>query len=152
MDDPLSPVRDEAVLALGNFGKLAEPVLPQLCTLVTQANSPQRCKAASSLWQLTRDTQFVLPHMIEHLRVGNLEWEAAEVLGIMGPAAAPAVTALVKALEGDESLQIAAAEALGNIGPAARRAVPVLQQLLESEDADIRQVAQQAIDKIQASR
>jgi HEAT repeat protein len=61
---------------------------------------------------------------------------AAEALGQRGPLAAPAVSALVKAL-GDKSLEVQheALLALGHIGPAARDAVPPLVALLKSPAA-----------------
>jgi HEAT repeat protein len=51
----------------------------------------------------------------------------------IGPAAAPAVSALIKSL-GHEEYGGAAAEALGAIGPAAREAIPALERKLKAKD------------------
>ena len=57
-------------------------------------------------------------------------WEAAHIIGEMGPDAAVAVPALIETLNHDSgSVRIAAADALGHIGPAAASAVPALKRL-----------------------
>ncbi len=68
----------------------------------------------------------------------------------MGPAAEPAVPDLIEALNGDDSVQIYVAEALGSIGSGAKPAVPALRKLLDHKEEEIRVIAQQAIDKIEA--
>jgi HEAT repeat protein len=61
----------------------------------------------------------------------SIREKAVNVLGRMGPAAAPAVPSLVKLLQDpDISIRKAAARTLGQIGPAAKDAVPALMQTL----------------------
>src|SRR5262249_55674712 len=65
---------------------------------------------------------------------------AAEALGRMGPAAAPATPALIALLESPEEdwVHSAAAEALGQIGPGAEAALPALREKLKHPDSYVR--------------
>ena len=74
---------------------------------------------------------------------------AAMALESIGPDAAPAVLALVRALKDPEGLvRQRAAIALGSIGPGAREALPALR---EASRVDIvRPAAEEAIQRIQA--
>jgi len=79
--------------------------------------------------------------------------DAASALGIIGPAAAPAIPALVEALKdngADPSVRQSAAFALGNIGPAAAPAIPALVEALKDkgEDWEVRRDAVSALGKI----
>jgi HEAT repeat protein len=75
---------------------------------------------------------------------------AAYELAGMGPAAAPAVPALIAALDDPEaSVRFPVTVALGEIGPAAAAAVPRLKQMDEEEINDeIAAAARRAIRKI----
>jgi HEAT repeat protein len=69
----------------------------------------------------------------------------------MGPAAAPAVPALIVALDDPEAtVRFPATVALGEIGPAARAAVPKLKQMMEEEINDeVAAGAKRALRRIQ---
>jgi HEAT repeat protein len=69
----------------------------------------------------------------------------------MGPAAAPAVPALIVALDDPEAtVRFPATVALAEIGPAARAAVPKLKQMMEEEINDeIAAGAKRALRRIQ---
>jgi HEAT repeat protein len=75
---------------------------------------------------------------------------AYEISG-MGPAAAPAVPALIVALDDPEAtVRFPATVALAEIGPAARAAVPKLKQMMEEEINDeIAAGAKRALRRIQ---
>jgi HEAT repeat protein len=75
---------------------------------------------------------------------------AYEISG-MGPAAAPAVPALVEALDDPEaSVRFPVTVALGEIGPAAKAAVPKLKKMMDEEINDeIAAAARRAIRRIQ---
>lgn len=65
----------------------------------------------------------------------EVRWNAAMVLGDLGPAAEQAVPPLIQALEEKESLlRLAAVDALGKIGPAAKPAVPQMAALLKGDE------------------
>ena len=76
---------------------------------------------------------------------------AAYELSGMGPAAAPAVPALIKALDDPEpTVRFPVLVALGEIGPAAKAAVPKLKQMMDEEINDeIAAAAKRAIKRIQ---
>jgi HEAT repeat protein len=69
----------------------------------------------------------------------------------MGPAAAPAVPALIVALDDPEAtVRFPATVALGEIGPAAKAAVPKLKQMMEEEINDeVAASAKRALRRIQ---
>ena len=75
---------------------------------------------------------------------------AYEISG-MGPDAAPAVPALIKALEDPEpTVRFPVLVALGEIGPAAKAAVPKLKQMMDEEINDeIAAAAKRALRRIQ---
>ena len=75
---------------------------------------------------------------------------AYEISG-MGPAAAPAVPALIEALDDPApSVQFPVLVALGEIGPAAKSAVPKLKKMMDEEINDeIAAAAKRAIRRIQ---
>jgi HEAT repeat protein len=75
---------------------------------------------------------------------------AYEISG-MGPDAAPAVPALIKALDDPEpTVRFPVLVALGEIGPAAKAAVPKLKQMMDEEINDeIAAAAKRAIKRIQ---
>jgi hypothetical protein len=74
---------------------------------------------------------------------------AYEISGL-GPAAAPAVPALIEALDDSEpSVRFPATVALGEIGPAAAAAVPKLKKMMDEERNDeVAAAAKRAILKI----
>jgi HEAT repeat protein len=78
---------------------------------------------------------------------------AAYEIASMGPAAAPAVPALIEALDdSDAAVRFPVTVALGEIGPAAEAAVPRLQRMMFEEINDeIAAGARRAIRRIQPS-
>jgi HEAT repeat protein len=78
---------------------------------------------------------------------------AAYEIASMGPAAAPAVPALIEALDDPVAVvRFPVTVALGEIGPAAAAAVPRLKQMMEEELSDeVAAAARRAIRHIQPS-
>jgi HEAT repeat protein len=72
---------------------------------------------------------------------------ALDVLGILGPAAAPAMPALTRALhDPDRFVRWSAIRTIGAVGAvAARPAMPALTMLLEDDDLDVRKAAAETI-------
>lgn len=77
-------------------------------------------------------------------------WKAAEAIGRQGPAAIPALSALVIALSDmDNDVRTSAARALGHLGNEAAPVVPTLQKMLASErDGGVRWGAAEALSNL----
>ena len=86
--------------------------------------------------------------MLKH-EDSDMRAKAADELGHIGAAAAPAVPELIQALD-DESQRVrsSASLALGNIGPAARLATPRLISTLKDQNLDVRYNASLALSRI----
>jgi HEAT repeat protein len=76
-------------------------------------------------------------------------YRAASSLADVGPKAKVAIPELIDCLHDDEfRIVFAAAKALGNIGPDAKEAVPALTELRNHKIRNVRDVAEQALEKI----
>lgn len=147
--DPVDPVRQDAVTALGKLGDLAKPAVAEIQAAIREGKMSTLAGSAHTLWQLTRDSDVVVPVLIEDLNRFGTSPEAARMLGEIGESAKAAVPELVKNLQSsDPLLRFEAARALGRIGPAAQTAVPALQRALEDESLDVRQAAQTSLEQI----
>lgn len=89
----------------------------------------------------------LLAECLKNRREETRQW-ALKTLRKLGPAAAPAVPALVEAL-GHSKMQAQAAAALGEIGPGAREAVPALRAMLQDRSPSLRSAAAQALATIE---
>jgi HEAT repeat protein len=140
-DEWTQVVGAEAILKIAP--SRAEELCPVLAEALRSGSSRIRYRATQALGELPRadrravaDLTDALDDEDEVVRTGAL-W----ALGQLGPAAAPAISALVAVLQGngmdgdDLLIQGMAASALGEIGPEAREAVPDLIECLDqSED------------------
>jgi hypothetical protein len=94
-----------------------------------------------------------VPALIDALRVRSRQLGAADSLGAIGPAAAPAVPSLIRRYERSrrDGPQYEIVKALGNIGPQAQPAIPLLERVASGRDprteTDVitRQAAQHAL-------
>lgn len=153
----------EAFHELSAPGKEAVPVLAEM---LGSDVSRVRSVAASGLAHIGSDALAVVGPLGTALkdRDLNVRYYAAQALSRMGAAAAPAVPALVGALDAhpdrDPDLEgppryykdarAVAAEALGAIGPAAKAAVPRLREVAaKDEAAEVRSAAAEALKKIE---
>ena len=79
---------------------------------------------------------------------------AAYAISSMGPAAKPAVPALIEALQNENEIPAVLYPievALREIGPAAEEAVPELEQMADYRNEDVAHMARKAIKAIEAS-
>jgi len=158
---------------LGELGPGASAALGKLTAQLSAVRPQQRVWVAKSIWQIDAASPAVFPALIEVLRdtktiregqaLRNREVDgkivlargpftepvscvAAEVLREMGPAAAPAVQALIEvANSGNSDAALSAVRALHAIGPAAGAAVPALNRLTRSENYFVAQAAREAV-------
>lgn len=148
-DDFTAPVREEAVIALGKLKPYAEESVPALKKVLTDPDFRSPTHAARSLWLLTGDPKEALPTLIKSMDDLTYFQHAVEVLGEMGPEAAPAVDRLVEALnERDPDDRVAAAYALARIGSPAAKAQEPLRKLLDDEEPQVREAAELAIEAV----
>lgn len=148
-DEFTAPVREEAVIALGKLKPYAKESVPALKRALADPNFPAPTHAARSLWLLTDDPKAALPTLMKAMDDLSYFQHAVEVLGEMGPKAAPAVDRLIEALnERDPDDRVAAAYALARIGNEASKAREPLQKLLEAEESHVREAAQTALDAL----
>jgi HEAT repeat protein len=138
--DPAENVRAAAFKALGQIAVPENEVLAALQRGLADRTVPVRLAAAKSLWALRRDARATVPVLTEILLGHERRWEAAYALGEIGPEAAPAVPALIKALTMEQVARPfrtppSSAFALGKIGPSA---IPALSELLTNRDSRVR--------------
>ncbi len=151
-EDPMAPVREEAVIALGKLKPFADKSAAVLKKALADPDFPAPTHAARSLWLLTGDADEAAKWLTKAM--GDLTYfqHAVEVLGEMGPDAAPAVDRLIEALgERDPDDRVSAALALGRIGAPATKAEPALRKLLEDEEPQVREAAQSALDALSSN-
>jgi HEAT repeat protein len=162
--DELAHGSMDAFMALSGPEKEAVPVLGEM---LASDQSRVRSVAAQGLAEIAADAVSVVGPLGRALKDKNLNvrYYAAQALGRMGSAAAPAVPGLIGALDTHPSREpdlegppryykdarSVAAEALGSIGPAARDALPKLREVAARDDEpEVQAAAAEAITKIEA--
>jgi HEAT repeat protein len=142
-------VRERAVWALGYVRH--PDTVPDLVGLLRAEHKDLRSSALHSLGMLGSMAKAAVPEMVEVLRSDPENREiTAWSLARMGPAAAPAVPALIECLdEAREGIRNQAARTLRDIGPAAAEAVEPLATLLtHDKDWGVRCYAAEALGAI----
>ena len=136
-------VRSRAAQVLGLIGPEAQAAAPTLVEVLRDPEARVRVRAAEALWQVAQDpTGVALLAAVLGDEDGVLRRDAARFLGQMGPAARPAVPALVEALrDADDATRVPVAEVLGRIGPGAAAAVPALAEALREPEDPISRTA-----------
>ena len=154
----------DAFFALTGPEKDAAAVLEEM---LGSEHSPVRGVAAQGLAEIAADAVSVAGPLGRALKDKNLNvrYYAAQGLGKMGAAAAPAVPDLIGALDTHPSREpdlegppryykdarSVAAEALGAIGAPAKAALPKLREVAAKDDeAEVREAAAAAVKKIEA--
>jgi HEAT repeat protein len=130
--------------ALRRFGPEAHAAIPLLIEGIKGADETDTLAILWAMAGIDPRGSVILPTLIALLRDsppagrGAAPWlrtEVCRVVGGLGPAAAPAVPALIALLRADDpELRQEAVRALGRIGPGAAPAVPALIELLEGPD------------------
>lgn len=156
---------EAAIESLADLGPKGASAAPALARVAVNPKSAHRSRAIKSLMRIDPSNDAILPALIgilSDVRPGGangrrglsfgLEEEQADaitILGLMGPAARPAVPALVRLLSdgGPDEVPVKAAQALGRIGPTAHDAVPALVRDLKAEH-ELRQAAATALESM----
>ena len=138
-----------AATVLGRHASAARGAIPLLRARLNDEDLGTRRTAAVTLWQMTQETDQVLPTLTGLLEPG-VHWQsriaAAEALGTIGPGAKAAVPKLMRALnDEDDGLRAAAATALGKVGRGSRDAIPSLVKRKNDEAFAVRQAATKAL-------
>jgi len=146
-----SELRAMSAKMLGQFGSHADIVGPALVAAM-QDSDPRVVRHA--LDALATIGPKILPRVIEALKDNLRRHFAAALIYRLGPAAAPAVPAIIETLrvppanEGDVMFRRQAQLALSAIGPEAKDAIPLLIESLASEDLEVRGTACYALGKM----
>jgi len=148
LGDPQPAAAQAAAAALGRLRPPPREAVGDLTRLLCAEDPLLRVEACRALWHIEDRAETVLPVLTAALEESAGHWEAALVLGEMGPAAAAAAPALAAAAAREQAhrpdrLPGAASIALSKLGPAA---VPYLLALLAHEDRGVRLSAANALE------
>jgi HEAT repeat protein len=129
-------VRIAAVRAIHELKPGSEVTIPAFTRIVQNAD-PKTIKDVMEAIATLGDK--AVPGLINGLKVKAVRGHAAETLGRIGQAAAPAVPALIEAMEDERpDVRREILFALGNIGPEAKAAVGVARKSLADEDQTVK--------------
>jgi hypothetical protein len=162
-DGTIDPVEQRRRALYGELRQLGADALPALARGLEDHDVHVRRNVALALNVLAgnwfdrskkrMDIRAALPVLIAALQDadGSVRAWSAQAIGEIGPDAAQAVPALVMLLgTPDEASRNSACIALYGIGPAAEAALPALENALSDPSADVRRLAQRAIEKVRA--
>jgi HEAT repeat protein len=141
-----------ALKALVRYGPEAEPAIPRLVKLLTDADSEIRWRAAMTLGKIGPAARGSVSPLVAALKDEDalVREHAAEALGDIGPDAKEAVPALTTALQdADQRVRRDAVRSLGQIGPAARSAAPAIRPLLNDKEERVRRAARTALQQVE---
>ena len=153
--DPDLMVRARATMILGYRGSPAPATVQAFARSMSDSNIASQVIAPSPQ-DVMREFRFApasIAEMILDLNrpFSEARYAAARALARQGPAAQPAVPALIRALnDSSEMVRIASIRALGAIGPAASNALPLLRPMLDDQSSFIQAAANHAIPHIEA--
>jgi HEAT repeat protein len=128
-------LKEYAIRALGEIGPSAKAAVPALKNALHDEDKSNRVEIAKALWHIEQQPEDVVPIFADILENDpDARYDCAECIKEMGPWAAAAVPALIKALQDNEdTTRSNVAEALGEIGPQAAAAIPALIETLEHD-------------------
>jgi len=155
LDDPLHPVRVEAIVGLGRMGPAAAAAVPKIKQMLEDERFVGKAPAAGALWRIDPNEQeYAFQVLLKEVQGDNAPWEAAQELGELAPKA-NRVNEIAQLLDDSrEGTREFAAEALGMMGESAKSALDKLESIAndEQQSEDVRAAARDAIVKIAKSR
>jgi HEAT repeat protein len=160
-DGTIDPIEQRRRELYGELRRLGPDALPALARGLKDPDIQLRRNVALALNVLAgnwfdrskdkMDIRAALPALITALQDadGSVRAWSAQAIGEIGPDGAQAVPALVTLLgSADEGSRNSACIALYGIGPATKDALPALENALSDPSADVRRLAQRAVEKI----
>lgn len=162
--DAAEPTVVWAAKSLAQFGPIASDAAPALVKLLNNDKRPyhDRVIALEPLAVIGVAHPIVVPALIQTVEqtkpgpnlsaddANSLRALTADTIGLIGPAAAPAAPALVRALlDKNEQVRQMSAQALGALGGHSAIGVPALIEVMMFDEAtSVRDAAEQALSKI----
>lgn len=128
--------RKFAASSLNKFGSLSGPAVPVLIKTLRDPVQEVAEHAIYALMKVGSQAKAAVPELIRCLQQPQLKSEAIDALGLLGPAALPAVPALIKILNNSKessNCRNKSVLALGKIGAGAKAAVPSLLKALKGK-------------------
>lgn len=146
-------IRIAAARGICTMGPAAIPAIKTIANLLNSKDPRERFQIADAFEKLGPNAKDALPILVQRLRAKDLDQIKPQpvltVIGNLGPAAAPAVPALLDLLDQKRSIfRNQVIDVLGEIGPAAKPAAPRLISLLEDPNRYTRSSAAGALGKI----
>lgn len=138
--------RAEAIKFLGE--QRYAPAVPNLATLVEEADPGTRFLAAKALGQIGDEAEAAINSLLIALRANDMYLRVATT-GALIKIGEPAVPGLIRALfDTNNAVRRAAAKALGKIG--SERAINALEVAVKDQNPTVRKMCQEALDRINA--
>jgi len=156
LDDKYEDARVNAVVALGRIRSKAQAAIPRLRKIYEDKKCNYRYTAATALCRIAPSPD-ILEHLIDEIRndqakMSNDQLRAINALREIGPAAEPAIPALIEcAKNGNPTTRGCAVAVLGKIGPGAEQAVDTLIEALKDADYNVQCHAARALGQIGAA-
>jgi hypothetical protein len=160
--DPKREPRIEAALALSKLCPASRSAVPDLAEALTDEELWVRMNAAITLAALGQDSRPAVPALIRALKDQTnrtnldafpftIQQEVAVALGRASSGTPEAVPALSESLRAADSkrVRLTVARALAAVGGEARPAAPLLREMLQDDDPGVRQVAEDALHRIE---
>lgn len=151
LSDPSQPVRQNAVIALGQLEPLAAAAAPVIERLLREpARFTPRAPAAKTLWQLAPNSPTPAEALLRDLEADDEPWLAADLFAQINPS--QETRARLAGLLDSPHIWTRhfAAVALLQLGEETQRAQAVLAELAE-RDEDLRQSAAQTLSRLKES-
>ncbi len=148
LKDPVRPVRERSLAALGLIGPEARIALPLVLSNLRSPAPEMRVLAAYALGEMGVEAGFGVKELGAALRDKNarVRAQASEALGLLGSAALPELTLALT--NPDLDVRLDALRALGLLLADSRQTVPVLVNALKDDNEKIRAAAAQSLGRI----
>ena len=153
-------LRTAVARALGAMGAAAKPAAADLKQVLMELakaaklddTDPLRFEATRALWQITADSEEVVPELLKSVdpATGDIyRHESAKLLAITGRGRPDVLRVFIGLLsDPDDALKEIAANGLGEWGALAKEALPALQRMMRAEYAGTRRAAIRAMRSI----